>query len=141
MKFLASKVFWLYFCVTLVFLTLFFGWELGHFKDFLPTLPRPEPEQKEILFASVLNLLLSFNAGLFGYQKKKGTCPVGAKRATGIAGTMGAVALLCPACLLIPLTLFGASISLYFLSPFIPLLQIIALILVVFSTKMMWPKQ
>ena len=53
------------------------------------------------------------------------------KRATKIGGVVGAAALLCPVCLLVPISLFGISISFAVLGPFLPLLQTVALVLLV----------
>lgn len=137
-----SSTFWISFFITDVILGLFFAWELKMITlPFLSAPARPAPTSGEITFAVILGLLIALNAGLFQWRKKYGTCPLGAKRATGIAGVVGATALLCPACVLIPFTLFGLSVSLTFLSPFIPLLRIIALILLVVSTVMLWPKK
>lgn len=140
MRFLSSATFWKWSLPTLALLVLFFGWELGKIALPIASPPRPEPTQLELWFSAVLIGLLSLNAGLFGYNKECGTCPIGAKRASGIAGAIGAVALLCPMCLLLPISLFGLSLSLAILAPFLPLLRVIALILLVVSTKMMWPK-
>lgn len=123
-----------------VLLTTFFAWELGYFGDLLPRLPRPEPDMFELVFTVVLIALLSFDSGLVWHRLKNGTCPVGAKRASTIAGGLGVITLLCPACLLIPISLFGITLSLSFLAPFLPLLRAIVMLLLVVSTILLWPK-
>jgi len=138
---LKEKIFWLYFLITALVLTAFFAWELGYLTPPIPSLTAMNPSQTDIVFAIVLSFLLALNAGLFGYKKRKGSCPAGIKRATGIASLIGATALLCPVCVLLPLSLLGVSISLVFLSPFIPMLRIIALILLLGSTHMLWSKK
>lgn len=138
-KFVRSRDFWSWALGALLLCSLFFAWELGMFPQ-IPSPPRPEPTQHEIVFTLLLIALLSLNAGLLNWRKSIGTCPLGAKRASGIGGTIGAVALLCPVCLLLPVSLFGISISLAFLSPFLPLLRIVAAVLLIASAGMLWPK-
>jgi len=138
--FLRSGAFWSLAIVAGLLCSLLFAWELGAFPS-LPTLPRLPVSTIETWFTVALITLLAFNAGLFNWRRKHGTCPVGAKRATGIGGTVGAMALLCPACLLLPISLFGIGISLAFLTPFIPLLQTIALILLIASAVLLIPKK
>ena len=128
------------FLVSGALLSAFFAWELGYFGDLLPMLPRMEPSQTEILFTIAMILLLSLDSGLIFYRIKQGSCPVGARRATTIAGGLGVVALLCPVCLLIPVSLFGISLSLTLLAPFLPLLRVIVLFLLVVSTIMLLPR-
>ena len=139
MSFLTTKQFWAYFTPTGVTLALLFAWELGMLP--LPSPPRPEPTDSEILFVIILIVLLAFSAGLLGWQKKYGACPIGARRASGVAGVIGMVTLLCPVCVLVPLSLFGISISLLFLAPFLPLMRIIALLIAITSIKLLWPKK
>ena len=141
MTFLQSKNFWRPFSISAVLLSTFFAWELGYMGDLLPRLSRPSPTQFELIYTCVLILILSLDAGLVFFRLKLGTCPVGAKRASTIAGSLGVVTLLCPACLLIPISLFGISLSLTFLAPFLPLLRVIVMFLLVVSTLMVWPKK
>ena len=141
MEFLQSKTFWRPALIAFVLLGLFFSWELGYFGDAIPRLSRPEPSQFELIYTVVLIALLSLDSGLVFYRLKLGTCPVGAKRASTIAGSLGVVTLLCPACLLIPISLFGISLSLSVLSPFLPLLRVIVMFLLVVSTLMLLPKK
>jgi hypothetical protein len=141
MFFLRDRTFWLVFVCTLVLTGLFFAWELGMFYPYLPTLPRPRATDTETGFTALLIFLFSLNIALFAYQRKRGTCPVGARNASAIAGTIGVVALLCPVCLLLPITALGASFSLLFLMPYVPLLRVIALVLLIASTMMLWPKK
>lgn len=127
--------------LTLCTTGIFFGWQLGYVARLVWSLPRPTPTGLEISFAIVLTILLSCNIGLFYWHNTHGGCPIGAKRASGIAGMIGAIALICPACIALPATLFGAGIILAALGPFIPLLQIISLFLLLVSTIMLWPKK
>lgn len=140
MTFLKQKSFWQPASISLVLLSAFFAWELGYFGDVIPRLPRPEPTQTELVFTAIMILLLALDSGLIFFRVKQGTCPVGAKRATKIAGGLGIVTLLCPACLLIPISLFGISLSLTFIAPFLPLLRIIVGLLLIVSTILLWPK-
>ena len=139
MQVFKNKVFWQPCIMALVILSAFFAWELGYFGDMLPRLPRPTPTRGEILYTIVLIALLSLNSGLIFFRLKQGNCPLGAKRASTIAGGLGVVTLLCPACLLIPISLFGISLSLTFLAPFLPLLRVIVLFLLIVSTVMLFP--
>lgn len=135
-----SKAFWLPAGITAVISSIFFAWELGKFKEFIPSLPRPDVSTWESVFVVLLTVLLSLNVGLFQWQKSNGTCPIGAKRASGIAGSLGALALVCPVCVLLPFTIFGVSVSLAILGPFIPLLQILSMFLLLVSAIMMRPR-
>lgn len=141
MTFLQSKYFWFPAMFCAVMLGCFFAWELGYFGDLLPRLSRPQPTQLELIYTIVLILLLALDAGLACFRIKQGTCPIGAKRASTIAGGLGIITLLCPACLLIPISLFGVTLSLSFLAPFLPLLRVIVLFLLAISTMMLWPKE
>lgn len=136
-----SKQFWTPFCITAALLGAFFAWELGYFGNLLPQLPRPEPTQFELIYTLVLILLLSLDSGLVFYRLKQGTCPVGAKRASTIAGALGVVTLLCPVCLIVPLSLFGLTLSLAILAPYLPLLRAIVMLLLIVSTIVLWPKR
>lgn len=139
LQFLHSRSFWYWTCGVALFCSLFFMWELGMIPQ-IPGPPRPAPTSGEIVFTIFLIILLSLNAGLLHWRKNTGGCPIGTKGATGIGGSLGALALLCPVCLLLPFSLFGISLSLAFLSPFLPLLRIIAAILLLTSAAMLWPK-
>ena len=138
MSALHSSRFWFWFSSTALLTGGFFAWELGVLP--LPSLPRPAPTHNEIFFTILLVFLLALNAGLLAWKQESGTCPIGTKKATGIAGTLGVITLLCPVCLLIPFTLFGATLSLAILSPFLPLLRMIALVLLGVSTWMLLKK-
>jgi len=139
--FLRSKKFWLSFSVSALFMTAFFGWALGLFGDLLPKLPRPEAEMEELIFTALLIFLFALNAGLFVWCKDHGSCPIGTRRASGLAGSIGVLTLLCPVCLALPAAFFGISTALAFLSPFLPLLRVIAVILLVVSTAILWPRK
>lgn len=140
LNFLRDKSFWISFISSAILLSLIFSWELGAFGDALPKLPRVAPSQLEIAFTAALVFLLSLNAGFIAYRLKKGSCPLGARNATTVGGVLGVITLLCPACLLIPASFFGISLSLAFLAPWLPLLRMIVLILLIASTWMLFPK-
>lgn len=125
---------------TLLASSLFFGWQLGLLARFIWSLPRPPASPTEITFTLMLIVLLSVNMGLFYWHQTHGGCPIGAKRASGIAGALGAFALICPACIAVPAALLGAGVVLASLSPFIPLIQILSIFLLIVSTVMLWPK-
>jgi hypothetical protein len=129
------------FLPTLAISGLCIAWQLGIFSSIIYSLPRPTPTFSEYLFATILVVLLSTNVGLLFWQKQYGSCPVGTKRASGIASALGAFALICPACVLLPFSLFGLSVVLSSLSVYIPMLQIISIILLVVSTILLWPKK
>lgn len=139
-EFLHSNAFWKWAIAAGLLCSMFFAWELGAFPS-VPSPPRPAVTNGEIIFTAVLIALIALNAGLFNWRRKNGTCPIGTRRASGLGGTMGAVALLCPLCLLLPISLFGVSISLAFLGPFIPLLRTIALALLLGSTALLMPRK
>lgn len=139
--FIIDKNFWRPFVFSVIIFSAFFAWELGYMGDWLPRLARPDPTSLEIYFTVVLITLLSFDSGLVFYRIKKGTCPIGAKRASAVAGGLGVVTLLCPVCLLIPVSLFGLTLSISFLTPYLPLLRVIVLFLLIVSTLMLWPKK
>ena len=131
--------FWTPFLVSLLGFSLFFAWELS----LVPGIsgpPRPEATSLEISFTVLLILLLALNIGLFSWKKGRGVCPIGTKKATTTAGILGAVTLVCPVCVLVPASVLGISISLIFLTPFLPLLRLIAVILLGVSTWMLWPR-
>jgi hypothetical protein len=74
------------------------------------------------------------------YQGKHGSCPIGAKRASKIGGTIGALALVCPACIAVPLSIAGVGTALSLFSTFLPILQIISIVLMVMSAIMLAKK-
>jgi Co/Zn/Cd efflux system component len=99
------------------------------------------PETSEYMFAAVLLLLLSVSAGLYMWHREHKSCPIGTGKASGIAGIVGAIALICPACTVIPITLLGASVSLSVLGPFMPLLRIVALLIATVTLVLLWPRK
>ena len=131
--FLNDKHFWRPAVITAIALSAFFAWVLN-------ALPRPEVTSFEMYYILILIALLAVDSGLVFFRIKKGTCPVGAKRASTLAGGLGVVTLLCPACLLLPISIFGLGLSLSLLAPYLPLLRAIVLLLLVVSTLMLWPK-
>jgi len=92
-----------------------------------------------MLFTATLIGLFALNAGLFAWRRQQGTCPMGTRRASVLAGALGALALLCPVCLAIPISLLGISLSLLWLAPYIPLLRFVALLVLAVSTMILWP--
>lgn len=120
-------------------LGIFFAWELGEL-PWIPAPPRQPATAAEYGFTALLIALLAFNAGLVAWRRKHGSCPVGTRRASGLAGGLGALALLCPVCLFLPFSLFGLSLSLAFLAPFIPLLRIVVLLILLVNTAVLWPR-
>jgi hypothetical protein len=129
------------FILSLLLFGGFLLWELNLLNTIIQGPPRPPPTNTELTFTIVLIILLSLNTGLFFWYRQRRSCPVGTKRATTVAGVIGAVTLLCPVCLYIPLSILGLSITLTALIPYVPLLRIVALILIIVSTAMLWPKQ
>jgi membrane protease YdiL (CAAX protease family) len=137
--FVQSLRFWRTAFISAGLLALFFLWELGAFASVITSPPRPAATQGEMLFTATLIVLFALNAGLFAWRRQQGTCPVGTRRASVLAGALGAVALLCPVCLAIPISLLGISLSLLWLAPYIPLLRFVALLILVVSTVILWP--
>jgi hypothetical protein len=138
---LSSAWFWAPFLLCLIVTGVLFAWELGFLYGYVPSLTRLPATTIEKVFTGVLLFLLSLNAGLASWQTHKGSCPIGAKRATGIAGMIGAISILCPVCLMLPASLIGASIFFAFVAEYLPLLRIVAVILLVISATMLWPKR
>lgn len=126
--------------MTLVITDIFFLWELGYI-TFLPYIPRPGAYVWEILFTGTLGFLLSLNTGLIFWQTKYGQCPIGVKRASGAAGIIGAFTLICPACVLLPASLISVGFFFTAISPYLPLLRVMAVVLLFVSSVMLWPKK
>lgn len=140
--FTRSSRFWVVFLTSALFLSLFFAWELNIIHaSFLPVLPRSEPSNFEKFFTGLLILFLAFDSGLLAWRMKYGHCPVGAKRATFFSGALGFVALLCPVCLILPFGLFGLTLSITFLLPYLPLLRSIVVVLLVVTTAILLPRK
>ncbi len=140
-RLLRSPLFWLPFLVSLIVLGAFFGWELGLLNSIVPSLPRPPATETDIIFTVILGFLLSLTSGLVAWSSKMGSCPMSVKSATGIAGILGAVTLICPVCIVLPASLLGLGFVLTFLAPFLPLLRIIAIVLLVVCIGMLLPKK
>ena len=138
-RLLLSPSFWTTFVSTALLTGSVFLWELGFFAAFLPALPRTEPTAGEILFTALLIILISLNTGLAVFRMKQGTCPIGTRRATAFASGIGIFTLLCPVCLLLPVSVVGIGLSLSLLAPFLPLLRVIAVLLLLVSGWMLWP--
>jgi hypothetical protein len=139
-RFLRSRRFWLAFCAGLAVAGSLSAWQLGLLSAWIPTPPRVPVTRGEELFTVILVLLLAMNAGLYAWRKAEDSCPIGARRATGLAGTLGLATLFCPACTVIPLAVLGTTFSLTFLTAFLPLLRVIALVLAGGALILLWPR-
>lgn len=137
---LRSSLFWAPFAVTLLITSIFFLWELGLMSSIFPSLPRPPATSVDIIFSIALGLLLSMTSGLAVWNSRMGSCPMSVKSASGVAGLLGAMTLICPVCLVLPASLLGLGFVLTFLAPFLPLLRIIAVVLLVVSIGMLVPR-
>jgi len=140
-SFLRAGRFWIVTLVALVSTGLFFAWELNALAPMgLTGPPRMPPTTQEMTMTIIIAVLFSINVGLIAWQKKCGTCPIATKRVSGAAAGIGALALLCPVCLLVPLGIAGLSLTLGFLVPYIPLLQIVAIILLSVNLSLLVPR-
>ncbi len=140
-RFLRSPSFWFPFVIALAVLSFFFLWELGMLHLALPMLPRIRTTALDLTFTGILWILLSFTIGLAVWRNRETSCPIGVKRATGVAGVLGAVSLLCPICIALPVSLLGVSLTLSFLSPFVPLLRVIAIVVLITAISLLLPKK
>lgn len=138
---LRSATFWL--SVTLSFLLCggIFAWEAGLLSPTLPGPLRPPVTTLEIFMSSTIVVLFALTTGLYVWRKREGSCPRGTGRATGLAGILGGMALICPACTVIPFSILGASFTLGFLIPFLPLVRLIAILLLMIALWMVWPRR
>ena len=139
LAFLRSGTFWIWLLVTAVVTGAFFVWELQLFDLPLPMLARPPATSFELIYTAALTLILSLDAGLFGWRRRHGSCPVGTRRAVGFAGALGGIALLCPVCLALPATFFGISTIIVILAPFLPLIRLIAILFALIALWMLVP--
>lgn len=126
--------------MTAVIAVLFFAWELGALRQVLPSFPRPPALPWEIMFTGMLGFMLSINVGLIGWQRRYGHCPRGVKRVSGFAGAVGAITLICPACILLPASLIGVGFFFVFIGPYLPFLRFAAILLLLASAWMLRPK-
>lgn len=140
-RFLRSAVFWTWFLVTLAVTATFFGWELRIVPLPLPQLPRAPVTALDLSFSAGLVAMLSLAAGLFGWKRRYGSCPVGVKRTFGIAGTLGGIALLCPVCLALPGALLGIGTIIAVLDPFLPLVRLLAFVFAIVAVYLLWPRK
>ncbi len=140
LRFLRSSLFWAGCLPTLVIAGAFFAWELRLIDLPLPDLPRFPATLFEILFSLLLAFLLALAVGLFGWQRRYGACPAGARRSAGIAGALGGIALLCPVCLALPVSLVGLSTLFALLIPFLPLIRLIAFLFALLAVWLLWPR-
>ena len=140
-RFLSSSVFWATFLTAGILSSLFFAWETDLLAAYVKGPLRPPVNTEEWIFSVGIILLFSLNVGLFFWGRKYGSCPRGVRRATGRGTVLGAVTLLCPACTVLPLTFIGAGVTLAFLGPFLPLLRIVAVIILLAVSALLWPKK
>lgn len=138
LRFLRSSVFWTWCIPAFIVAGAFFAWELR----LLPLpyeLPRAPASSFELAYTATLVVLLSVAAGLFGWQRRFGSCPRGVKRAVGFAGTLGGLALLCPVCLALPAALLGVGVIISLIGQFLPLIRLLALIFALVAVWLLWP--
>lgn len=140
-RIIRSARFWLPFLIAAIIVAAFFAWELDFLRSLLPSLPRPAPTTEEILFSAVLGFLLSLTTGLLFWNIKEGSCPIGIKRATGFAGALGAITLICPVCIIFPASLLGAGVLLTAIAPYLPVLRLIAIVMLGMTVWMLWPRR
>lgn len=138
-RLLHSSWFWFPCVTSLIVIGAFFAWELDFLNALLPSLPRPPATGEEIIFSTTLGLLLSLTIGMFVWHWKEGSCPIGMKRATGMAGVIGAVTLICPVCIVLPASLIGVAVAVSAIAPFLPVLRLIAIGLLLICMWMMKP--
>ena len=141
-SFIKTGRFWIATLIAFLTTCLFFSWELGLLNVVgLTGPPRFTLTTRDIAASISIAVLFSLNIGLIAWRQHYGTCPAGTKRAATGAGLLGAIALLCPTCIILPIGIAGISLSLAFLAPFIPLIQIIALIMLTASFILLLLKQ
>jgi len=141
-SFLRAGRFWIATILSSAATGLLFSWLLGLLSPFGFTgPPRPQPTNIELLSSVLTAALFSVCIGLIVWQRKYGSCPMGSKRATGIAGTLGTTALFCPICIILPAGVAGFSLSLSFLTPYLPLLRTIVLLMLVMNLSVLLPRK
>ncbi len=138
---LRSPIFWQWAVVAMLAGLLLIGWESGFFAAWIWSPPRPPVGKGEIAFSMVLVALLGVVAGLIGARLREGSCPRGVRRAAGVASALGALSLLCPVCLALPLSLFGGAVTLALLSPFAPLFQLLAILVLLWTALLLLHEQ
>jgi hypothetical protein len=140
-RFLQSATFWIPFCITLVLAALFFAWELGVFINYLPSFPRPSVLFSEFIFTATISLLLAFDIALAIWQSRFGSCPRGVKRASTVATAIGALTLICPACVLLPVSFLSVGAMLSLMATHLPVLRVVSVGLLIVTAMMLWPKK
>lgn len=138
--FLRDRRFWATFAITFAVYAAIFGWQLQLFAPFWSGPIRPPVTTGELVFAVALLLIVPLDIGLVVWGRRNGTCSIGTRNATGLAGLIGSCVLVCPACTLVPLAFVGTSASLAALNPFMPLLRMISLIIALAALAMLWPR-
>lgn len=140
--FLTSGRFWIAAGMALAGTGLLFAWELNYLASIgLAGPPRFTPTGRDVAASVIIALLFAFNIGLIAWRQRHGSCPASAKRAAGTAGFLGALALLCPACIALPIGIAGASLGLAVLAPFVPLFQLVAIIILCASCYISLPQK
>lgn len=137
---LRSGYFWVPFLITLVVLSALFGWQLGVLNDIFWFAPRPPGMEGDLIFVSILIILLSATMGLLLWNAKRGSCPRGMKRTAGTASIIGLLTLSCP-CVVLPASLAGAGLLFAAVSPYIIVMRIAAILLLALAIWMMVPKK
>lgn len=137
--FLRSSVFWAWGLATFVITSAFFAWELKLIVLPILNLPRAPATPFELSYTAILIMLLTLAAGLFGWQRRFGSCPVGVKRTVGIAGTLGGLALLCPVCLALPAAFLGIGTLFAIIGVYLPLIRVLAMVFALLSVWLLWP--
>lgn len=140
--FVRAGRFWIATIISLAVVGLFFSWLLGLLSSigfYGP--PRIQPTNLELISSTLIALLFSASIGLIVWRKKYGSCPMGTGKTTGAAGTLGTAALFCPICTVLPVGIAGFSLSLSFLTPYLPLIRIIVLLMLVMNLSVLLPRK
>jgi hypothetical protein len=141
LPFLRDRRFWLAAIAMAAGCAFVYGWMAGAFAPLLRGPLRPPITRGELIFTLLMIGLLSVDAGLYAYRRARGSCPTGTGKATGLAGILGGLVLVCPACTFIPIAFLGTGFTLAILTPYLPLLRAIAVVLAGACLLMLWPKK
>src|SRR3989344_9386523 len=103
MAFLRAGRFWSGALIALAGIGLLFAYELNMLDMIgLAGPPRSMSHEWETVLAVIVALLFSTNIGLIAWHRQQGTCPIGVRRAAGLARGPGPVSPPCPLCLSVP---------------------------------------
>ncbi|HLC75608.1 MAG TPA: hypothetical protein VJB82_00610 [Candidatus Peribacterales bacterium] len=142
MAFLRAGRFWSGALIALAGIGLLFAYELNMLDMIgLAGPPRSMSHEWETVLAVIVALLFSTNIGLIAWHRQQGTCPIGVRRAAGLAGVLGTIALLCPICLAVPIGIASIAAILMLLAPFVALIQIIAVVLLCAGLWLLVPRK